>query len=149
MDQDNPHPKQFTRDDVARISASTVNAVLAKLSVQQIVDGIAVLPLGEGVWLVDVVIRDLTAHDTWAVSLTIPPGEEETSDALAESKTYAVLSISRRYLSSLGLTTQQLNRLTDADMQRIAAILQAQRFDHEFDEEVAFTARLVLAEKEQ
>jgi hypothetical protein len=32
-------------------------------------------------------------------------------------------------------------------MQRIADILQAQRFDHDFDEVVAFTARLVLAEK--
>jgi len=32
-------------------------------------------------------------------------------------------------------------------MQRIADILQAQRFDHEFDEEITFTARLVLAEK--
>ncbi len=62
-------------------------------------------------------------------------------------KTYAVLSISRLYLSSLGLTTEQINRLTDEDMQRIADILQAQRFDHEFDEEVAFTARIVLAEK--
>ena len=71
----------------------------------------------------------------------------ETTDSLAWSRTYAVLSISRLYLSSLGLTTEQLNRLTDADMQRIADILQAQRFDHEYDEEVKFTARLVLAEK--
>ena len=68
-------------------------------------------------------------------------------DSLEWSKTYAVLSISRLYLSSLGLTTEQINRLTDEDMQRIADILQAQRFDHEFDEEVAFTARIVLAEK--
>ena len=48
----------------------------------------------------------------------------------------------------LGLTHEQIHRLTDADMQRIADILQAQRFDSEFDEEVKFTARLVLAEKE-
>jgi len=34
-------------------------------------------------------------------------------------------------------------------MQRIADILQAQRFDAEFDEDVKFTARMVLAEKEE
>ena len=60
-----------------------------------------------------------------------------------------MLSISRLYLSSLGLTNEQINRLTDEDMQRIADILQAQRFDAEFDEEVTFTARMVLAEKEE
>ena len=59
-----------------------------------------------------------------------------------------MLSISRLYLSSLGLTNEQINRLTDEDMQRIADILQAQRFDAEFDEEVKFTARIMLAEKE-
>jgi hypothetical protein len=74
-------------------------------------------------------------------------GGTETRDSLDWSKTYAVLSISRLYLGSLGLTSEQINRLTDEDMQRIADILQAQRFDHEFDEEVAFTARLLLAEK--
>ena len=70
-------------------------------------------------------------------------------DSLAWSKKYEVLSISRLYLRSIGLTTGQINRLTDADMQRIADILQAQRFDAEFDEEVTFTARMVLAEKEE
>ncbi len=71
----------------------------------------------------------------------------ETTDSLAWSRTYAVLSISRLYLSSLGFTTEQIHSLTDEDMQRIADILQAQRFDHESDEDVKFTARLVLAEK--
>jgi hypothetical protein len=42
-----------------------------------------------------------------------------------------------------------MNRLSDEDMQRIADILQAQRFDTEFDEDVTFTARIVLAEKEE
>ncbi len=42
-----------------------------------------------------------------------------------------------------------MNRLSDEDMQRIADILQAQRFDAEFDEDVTFTARIVLAEKEE
>ena len=70
-------------------------------------------------------------------------------DSLDWSRKYDVLSISRLYLSSLGLTHEQIHRLTDADMQRIADMLQAQRLDSEFDEEVKFTARLVLAEKEE
>ena len=70
-------------------------------------------------------------------------------DSLEWSKKYEVLSISRLYLHSIGLTTEQINRLSDADMQRIADMLQAQRFDAEFDEDVKFTARIVLAEKEQ
>ena len=69
-------------------------------------------------------------------------------DSLDWSRKYDVLSISRLYLSSLGLTNEQIHCLTNADMQRIADILQAQRFDSEFDEEVKFTARIVLAEKE-
>ena len=68
-------------------------------------------------------------------------------DSLDWSRKYDVLSISRLYLSSLGLSNEQITRLTDADMQRIADMLQAQRFDAEFDEEVMFTARMVLAEK--
>ena len=67
-------------------------------------------------------------------------------DSLAWSKTYSVLAISRLSLRSLGFTTEQLNSLTDEDMARIADMLQAQRFDHKFDEDVTFTARIVLAE---
>ncbi len=69
-------------------------------------------------------------------------------DSLDWSKKYEVLTISRLYLHSIGFPVDKINQLTDADMQRIADILQAQRFDAEFDEEVTFTARLVLAEKE-
>ncbi len=47
--------KQFTRDDVARIAASMLTSVLEKVSLQQIVQGIAVFPAGEGVYLIDVV----------------------------------------------------------------------------------------------
>jgi hypothetical protein len=140
--------KQFTRDDIARIVACTVNTVLEKLAIQQIVQGIAVFPAGKDEFLVDIVIRDRTTQeDTWGVSVTILPAEEQPMDSLDRSRTYAVLTISRLYLSSLGLTTEQINRLTDEDMQRIADILQAQRFDHEYDEDVTFTARIVLAEK--
>ena len=83
MDQPKPHDKQlrqFTRDDCARIAASTMNGVLEKLSIRQIVEGIAVFPAGEGVFLVDVVMRDLSAEDTWGVTITIPPPQEETDE---------------------------------------------------------------------
>lgn len=79
MDKTTPHgkqTKQFTRDEVARITAEAVNVVLKKLSILQVVQGIAVLPAGEGVWLVDVVMRDLSLDGTWNVAITIPPVEE-------------------------------------------------------------------------
>jgi hypothetical protein len=68
---------QFTRDDAARITASTLNAVLEKLSIRQVVEGLAVFSGGEGVWLVDIVMRDLTTISTWGMSVTIPPPQEE------------------------------------------------------------------------
>ena len=83
MEKTTPHgkqPTQLTRDDAARITASTVNAVLEKLSIRQVVAGIAVLPAGEGVWLVDVVMHDLSADDTWHFAITIPPPQEETDE---------------------------------------------------------------------
>ena len=83
MDQTTPHgkqPRQFTSDDCARITASTLNAVLEKLSIRQVAQGIAVLPAGDGVFLVDVVMRDLSADDTWNVAITIPPPQEETDE---------------------------------------------------------------------
>jgi len=79
VDQTKPHgeqARQFTRDDCSRIAASTVNAVLEKLAIRQIVEGIAVFPACEGVLLVDVVMRDLSADDTWAVTVTIPLPKE-------------------------------------------------------------------------
>jgi hypothetical protein len=76
LEKTTPHGKQtrqFTRDDAARITASTVNAVFEKLAIGQIVESIAVLPAGEGVYLVDVVIRDLSLDCTWNGAITIPP----------------------------------------------------------------------------
>ena len=64
----------------ARIVAGTVNAVLEKLAIRQIVGGIAVFPAGEGVFLVDLIMRDLSTEGTWAVSLTIPPPQEVTNE---------------------------------------------------------------------
>ena len=43
-----------------------------KLAIGQIVESIAVLPAGEGVYLVDVVMRDLSLDCTWNGAITIP-----------------------------------------------------------------------------
>lgn len=68
-------------------------------------------------------------------------------NSLEWSRKYEVLSISRLYLSSLGFSPEQLNNLTDEDMQRIANILVAHYFDHEYDEEVRFTVACEIVEK--
>ena len=70
-------------------------------------------------------------------------------DSLDGRKKYDVLSISRLSLHSLGFSQEQMMALADEDMQRMADILQAQRFDAEFDEEVKCTTCTVLAEKEE
>ena len=41
-------------------------------------------------------------------------------DSLAWSEKYEVLSISRLYLRSLGFSNEQITRLSDEDMERIA-----------------------------
>ena len=69
-------------------------------------------------------------------------------DSLEWSKKYEVLSISRLDLRSYGLTTVQINHLSDEDMERIAEELY-HRYDlNSFGEDVVFVARHVLAEKE-
>ena len=68
-------------------------------------------------------------------------------DSQEWSKTFDVLSISRIYLESIGFTHQQVQALTDEDMQTIADILIADYLDHEFDEDVKFVTRLRLVEK--
>ena len=83
MDQTNQQEgkaKQFTRDDVARMLVITLDQVLEALHVQQIVEGIAVLPAGEDVYLVDIVMRDLTTKSTWGMSVTIPLSLEVTDE---------------------------------------------------------------------
>jgi len=69
-------------------------------------------------------------------------------DSLGWSKKYEVLSISRLYLCSLGFTTEQINNLTDEDMQRIAEKLNNDYFIG-FEEDVKFIVSCELAEKEQ
>lgn len=74
-------------------------------------------------------------------------GRGNGTDSPDWNKQFIVLSISRSYLHSIGIHPEQVARLTDEDMTRIAEVLIAHHFDSEFDEEVVFTARLVLAEK--
>src|SRR2546429_1977014 len=77
----------------------------------------------------------------------IPHERRKPTDPLDWSKKYEVLTISKDYLHSIGMHPEQVARLTDEDMTRIAEIFIAHHFDREFDEEVMFTARLVLADK--
>ncbi len=74
-------------------------------------------------------------------------GRRKPTDKPDWSKKFEVLTINREYLQSIGMHTEQVARLTDEDMTRIAEMLVANLFDNEFDEEAMFTARLVLAEK--
>ncbi len=68
-------------------------------------------------------------------------------DSLEWSKKYEVLSISRLYLSSLGFTTEQINNLTDEDMQRIAEKINNDYFIG-FEEDVKFAVCHELAYKD-
>ena len=69
-------------------------------------------------------------------------------DSLDWSRKYEVLSISRLDLQSLGLTTEQINALSDEDIQQIADELHNRYMLNDFDEDVVFVARLILAEKD-
>jgi len=64
-------------------------------------------------------------------------------DSLEWSRTYAVFSISRLYLSSLGFTNEQINSLTDEDMQRLADTLNNHNFIG-FEEDVKFAVWVEL-----
>lgn len=79
------------------------------------------------------------------VSRATQPEAQEYIDKW--SRKFEVLTISRAYLNSIGLSVPQVHALTDEEMQRIAEILLAKLFDSDFDEEATFTARVVLAEK--
>jgi hypothetical protein len=70
-------------------------------------------------------------------------------DSLDWSRKYEVLSISRLDLSSSGLTAGQINQLSDEDMEQIAEEISNRYLLNDFEEDVLFVARLVLAEKEQ
>lgn len=57
-----------------------------------------------------------------------------------------MLSISRSYLHSLGLTIEQITRLTDEDMQRIAATYNKQN-GIGFADDITWIVSLALVEK--
>jgi hypothetical protein len=68
-------------------------------------------------------------------------------DSLAWSKKFEVLSISRLDLSSYGLTIEQINHLSDADMEAIADKICELVVIEPIEKIVEFVARLYLAEK--
>ena len=67
-------------------------------------------------------------------------------DSLDWSRKYEVLSISRLSLRSLGFTNEQINALTDDDMQRIAEKLNNDYFIG-FEEHVKFVVAHEIAEE--
>lgn len=60
-----------------------------------------------------------------------------------QEKPFSVLSFSRQALRMLGFTAEQISRLTDADLERIAASLATTYPD--FLERLKFNVRLYLA----
>ena len=68
-------------------------------------------------------------------------------DSLEWSKKYEVLSFSRLDLSSYGLTTEQINHLSDADMEAIAEQIRDLVVIEPIEKIVEFVTRLYLAEK--
>jgi hypothetical protein len=138
---------QFSRDDVARIVVSILTQVFEALNVQHAVEGITVLPAGDATFLVDIVMRNLSTKKTRGVTIAIPPTEEKGMNALEWSKKFEVLSINRLDLRTFGLTTEQVNQLSDEDMEQIAEELSNRYLLDDFAADVVFVARLVLAEK--
>ncbi len=68
-------------------------------------------------------------------------------DSLEWSRKYEILSISRLDLvHQLGFTTEQIESLTDEDMQRLAERLQVLYFRTIFDEYVRFITATILLE---
>ncbi len=63
--------------------------------------------------------------------------DEEPRDTFHWSKKYEVFSISRLYLSSLGFSTEAINRLSEDDVQRLADTYHNQHF-LDFEEDIRF-----------
>ena len=68
-------------------------------------------------------------------------------DSLAWSKKFEILSVSRLDLHSYGLTTEQINCLSDADMEVIAERIRDLVVIEPIEKIVEFVTRLYLAEK--
>ena len=68
-------------------------------------------------------------------------------DSLAWSKKFEILSVSRLDLHSYGLTPEQINHLSDADMEAIAERIAELVVIEPIEKIVEFVTRLYLAEK--
>ena len=68
-------------------------------------------------------------------------------DSLDWSRTFEILSVSRLDLHSYGLTTEQINLLSDADMEVIAERIRDLVVIEPIEKIVEFVTRLYLAEK--
>ena len=68
-------------------------------------------------------------------------------DSLEWSKKFEILSVSRLDLHSYGLTTEQINLLSDADMEAIAERIRELVVMEPIEKIVEFVTRLYLAEK--
>jgi len=73
--------------------------------------------------------------------------ENSLLDSLAWSKKFEVLTISRLDLRSYGLTIEQINHLSDADMEAIAERIRELVVIEPIEKIVEFVTRLYLAEK--
>jgi hypothetical protein len=92
---------------------------------------------------------DLVCRTFTSCSCVFPQekGEKKTLDSLEWSKKYEILSISRLDLRSFGLTTEQINSLSDADMEVIAEKIAELVVIKPIEKIVEFVARLYLVEK--
>jgi hypothetical protein len=77
--------------------------------------------------------------------MTIWVPNEEPRDSLDWSKQYVVFVISRCYLSSLGFSTEAIDSLTEADMQRIADTYNNRNF-LDFEEDMKFLVACEIIE---
>ena len=68
-------------------------------------------------------------------------------DTLAWSKKFEILSVSRLDLHSYGLTVEQVNHLSDADMEALADKIRELVAIEPIEKIVEFVARLYIAEK--
>jgi hypothetical protein len=68
-------------------------------------------------------------------------------DSLDWSRKFEILSVSRLDLHSYGLTTEQINRLSDTDMEVIAGRIRELVVIEPIEKIVEFVARLYVAEK--
>ena len=63
------------------------------------------------------------------------------------TKDFEIASVSRRDLQSLGLSVQEVDSLSDADMEEIAQEMAHLYIDHAFWQDLKFVVRCFLAER--